>query len=168
MQGNIYLVGPMGAGKTTVGRILARSLHCDFVDTDRLLEERTGVSVGHIFEIEGEAGFRDRECKLLKEVSQFRETVIATGGGIVLRKKNRQILCKGGPVIYLQACLGILLRRLRHSQTRPLLQSGDPKAVLEKLMHERDPLYRQVADLVVRVSSDSSQRTAARILHQLP
>ncbi len=157
----------MGAGKTTVGRILARLLHCDFVDTDRLLEERTGVTVSHIFEIEGEDGFRDRESRILKEVSRYHETVVATGGGIVLRKENRQIMCQQGQVIYLKARIDILLRRLSNSRTRPLLQSGDPEAILEQLLQERDPLYAQVADLVVQVGSDPAQRTAARVLDQL-
>jgi shikimate kinase len=166
LQGNVYLIGLMGAGKTTVGRKLSKLLLLDFIDTDQLLEQRTGVSISHIFEIEGEAGFRDRESRLLAEISEGRQAVVSTGGGVILRPENRQKMRKYGQVVYLQAPLSILWNRLKECQTRPLLQTEDPKTTLAKLMAQRDPLYAAEADLIVEVNSDSASKTARKI-HQL-
>ena len=163
MQGNVYLIGLMGAGKTTVGRKLAKLLLLDFIDIDQLVEQRTGVSISHIFEIEGESGFRDRESKLLAEISDGRQAVISTGGGIILRPENRLVMRKHGQVVYLRASLKILWQRLRNCQTRPLLQQLDPKAKLTQLMLERDPLYVDEADIIVEVGSDSASKTARKI-----
>ncbi len=153
----------MGAGKTTVGRNLANLLHLDFIDTDQLLEQRTGVSISHIFEIEGESGFRERESKLLVEISKQPDAVISTGGGIVLMPKNRQVMRKYGQVIYLRASLDILWKRLKDCHTRPLLQTTDPKATIAKLLEERDPIYAQEADTIVDVSGSSANKTAHKI-----
>lgn len=163
MQGNVYLIGLMGAGKTTVGRKLAKLLLLDFVDTDQLLVEWTGVSIGHIFEIEGEEGFRDRESKLLDEVSGRQNVIVATGGGIILREENRKVMRKTGEVIYLRAPFKILWKRLKGCQTRPILQTADPKATLTELIEERDPLYSAEADTIVEIDTDSSTKTARKI-----
>ncbi len=160
---NIYLIGLPGSGKTTVGRCLARFLYLDFIDTDHLIEERTGVSISHIFEIEGESGFRRRETRLLEEVSDRTQTVISTGGGIILSDTNRQIMRQHGQVIYLRASLEILRFRLRNCQNRPLLQSALPRARIAELMKEREPLYVAQADLIVEVTSDTANRTAREI-----
>ena len=163
LQGNVYLIGLMGAGKTTVGRKLAELLLLDFIDIDQLVEQRTGVSISHIFEIEGESGFRDREVKLLAEASAGRQAVISTGGGIILRPENRRVMRKHGQVVYLRASLKILWQRLKDCQTRPLLQQPDPKAKLTQLMLERDPLYADEADIIVEVGADSASASAREI-----
>ena len=160
---NIYLIGLPGSGKTTVGRCLARFLYLDFIDTDHLIEERTGVSISHIFEIEGESGFRRRETRLLEEVSDRTQTVISTGGGIILSDTNRQIMRQHGQVVYLRASLEILWLRLKNCQNRPLLQTADPRARIAELMKEREPLYIAQADLIVEVTSDTANRTARKI-----
>ena len=167
MQDNIYLVGLMGAGKTTVGRRLSKLLDLEFIDTDQLLEEKTGVTVSHIFEIEGEAGFRERETRLLEEIHIPGGKVVSTGGGLVLSEKNRDLMRKSGHVIYLKASITVLWRRLKDCQNRPLLQTENPKARLEQLLHERDPIYMEAAESVVRVDSDSAHRTAMKILRML-
>ena len=153
----------MGSGKTTVGKRLAGILNFKFADTDQMLEKRTGVTVSHIFEIEGEMGFRERESRLLDELSQHTDRVVSTGGGIVLDPANRSRMRETGTIVYLHAGMDVLWHRLRDCKTRPLLQTGNPKSRISELMVERDPLYRENADLVVEVSSDSAAKTAARI-----
>lgn len=139
----------MGAGKTTIGRQLARRLAREFIDCDHEIERRTGVRVPLIFEIEGEAGFRRRESQLLLELSEKGEMVIATGGGVVLDAANRGCLARSGLVVYLYVPPAILWERTRHDKNRPLLQVPDPRARIEALYAQRDPLYREVADLIV-------------------
>ncbi len=146
---NIFLVGMMGAGKTTVGRQLAQRLGKSFVDADQDIEQRTGVAVKVIFEIEGEAGFRKRESEALDRLTAMSDLVLATGGGAVLDARNRQWLSERGYVIYLHAQARDLWMRTRNDKTRPLLQTDDPRARIQSLYDVRDPLYRQVADLVV-------------------
>ena len=163
VSGNIYLVGLMGSGKTTVGRRLATQLGREFIDTDQTLEQRTGVTVSHIFEVEGEAGFREREARLLEEVSREENRVVSTGGGIVLDPENRKRMLDSGITVYLNASLAVLWNRLRDCKTRPLLKTDDPKATIRQLIVARDPLYRENADLVVEVSSDSASKTANHI-----
>ncbi len=160
---NIYLIGLPGSGKTTVGRSLARFLGLDFIDTDQMIEERTGVSISHIFEIEGEAGFRKRETRLFEEVSNGARTVISTGGGIILSDANRKLMRQRGQVIYLKASMDILWSRLKNCQNRPLLQTPDPQARIAGLMKEREPLYDAQADLIVEVTSETANRTARKI-----
>nr|WP_283249564.1 shikimate kinase [Hydrogenophilus thiooxidans] len=143
------MVGMMGAGKTTVGKALAARHGLAFVDADEALEARTGVPIPLIFEMEGEAGFRDREARLLDELLARENLVIATGGGAVTRAENRQRFKRRGVVVYLEAPLEVLWERLQHDRTRPLLQVPDPKARLAALLTERDPWYREVADLIV-------------------
>ena len=146
---NIFLVGLMGAGKTTIGRSLAKRLELNFVDTDREIEARTGVSVPTVFDIEGEEGFRRREAEVIQAISRQDGQIVATGGGAVLRPENRANMRTGGFVVYLNVPPTILWERTRHDRNRPLLQVDNPLHRLEELYAIRDPLYREVADLVV-------------------
>ncbi len=153
----------MGVGKTTVGRALARQAGLDFVDCDVELEQRTGVTISTIFEIEGEDGFRRRESELLRELLSRQRSVIATGGGVVTREENRALLRGAGIVVYLLAPVARLVRRTRNSKHRPLLVGGNLEQTIGQLMEVRDPLYREVADLVIRVDDRSPQSLARRI-----
>ena len=148
-RGNLFLVGLMGAGKSTLGRQLARRLRKRFVDADIELEQRLGVSIATIFEIEGEAGFRDREQATLADLAALDNIVLATGGGCVLRPANRACLKGNGTVLYLHAEPSTLYGRIRHSRNRPLLETADPLARLGELYRQRDPLYRETATYVV-------------------
>lgn len=138
-----------GAGKTTVGRHLARRLQRNFVDSDHEIRSRTGVKIPVIFELEGEAGFRDRESAVIAELGAQSNLVVATGGGLILRPENREILGQGGTVIYIHVSPRILYQRTRHDANRPLLQVADPQKKLEEMFLQRDPLYREVADIVI-------------------
>ena len=147
---NIVLVGPMGSGKTTVGRRLAHELNQDFFDTDHEIINKTGVTIDHIFDIEGEEGFRERESKILENFCQMSNIILATGGGIVILPKNRKILINAGLVVYLFSSVDQLLRRTAKSQTRPLLEnSTDRKKTITELVEARDVYYREVASFVV-------------------
>ncbi len=159
-RGNLFLVGLPGAGKSTLGRQLARRLRMRFVDADVELEHRLGVSIPTIFEIEGEAGFRDREEATLVELTLLTGVVLSTGGGVVLRPANRTRLKENGTVIYLHADPAILWERVRHSRNRPLLQTADPRTRLATLYSERDALYREVADHVIESDRDEVLRFA--------
>ena len=145
----------MGSGKTTLGKRLARECKMEFLDLDREIEARNGVSVATIFEIEGEAGFRMRETKLLAEISQLDGLIVATGGGTVLSPVNRSRLLAAGCVVYLHANPSILYARTRHDKGRPLLQVADPLARIKQLAEQRDPLYREVADTVIEAGRDT-------------
>ena len=146
---NTFLVGLMGAGKTTIGRSLAKRMDMGFVDTDREIEARTGVSIPTVFDIEGEEGFRRREAEVIQALSRQDGQIVATGGGAVLRPENRVNMRTGGFVVYLNVPPTILWERTRHDRNRPLLQVDNPLRRLEELYAIRDPLYREVADLVV-------------------
>jgi len=192
LRHHIYLIGLMGAGKTTVGRRLAKLLDCDFIDTDQALEARTGVSVSYIFELEGEAGFRAREAQLLAEISRgdgdgdgdrgrgrdgdgdhdrgrdnhagrHPGAVIATGGGIILRADNRRVMRACGRVIYLRAALHLLQARLQNCDSRPLLSAPDPAAKIAQLLAERGPLYAAEADHIIDVTGAPAARVANQI-----
>jgi len=156
---NIFLIGPMGAGKTTIGRHLAKSLGLDFVDSDHEIESRTGASIPLIFEVEGEAGFRRREREMIDELTQRSGIVLATGGGAVLDAANRAHLAARGQVVYLRASLEHLLKRTAKDHNRPLLQTDDPRARLQQILERRDPLYREIADLVVETDRCSVRAT---------
>jgi shikimate kinase len=160
---NIFLVGPMGAGKTTVGRQLANALGKEFVDCDRALEERTGASISLIFELEGERGFRRREHDMLDELSKRRGIVLATGGGAILDEDNRAHLMSRGFTVYLKASIELLLQRTAQDRSRPLLDTADPQARFIELMKVREPLYQQVADVVVK----TNQRTARYVVREI-
>ena len=166
-RGNLYLVGMMGAGKTTVGRLLARRLKLRFIDCDHEIERRCGVAVPLIFDIEGEAGFRARETQALRELTALQNVVLATGGGAVLDPVNRRRLAAHGTVVYLCAQPEALYERVKHDRNRPLLAAGDPLTRLRELFIVRDPLYREVADLIVDTGHQSVQVLARSILDQL-
>lgn len=146
---NIFLVGLMGAGKTTVGRQLARTLAIDFYDSDREIESRTGVDIPLIFEYEGEAGFRKREQSMIEELTQSKEIVLATGGGTVLSTKNRENLKNRGFVVYLKCSIDCLLQRTHNDRHRPLLDTDNPREILNELMLIREPLYLDCADYII-------------------
>jgi shikimate kinase len=166
-RSNIFLVGPMGAGKTTVGKRLAELRGMQFADSDHEVEHRTGVDVAFIFEKEGEAGFRKREKQVIAELTAGHNLVLATGGGAVLDAENRQCLAGRGFVVYLRATVDHQLRRTGHSDTRPLLQTGDRREVLEQLFTLRDPLYREVADLIVDTDGRNARALAQEIERHL-
>jgi shikimate kinase len=159
-RGNLFLVGLPGAGKSTLGRQLARRLNKRFVDADAELEQRLGVTIPTIFEIEGEAGFRDREEATLCELTLLTGILLSTGGGAVLRPRNRARLMENGTVIYLHADPAILWERVRHSRNRPLLQTTEPHNRIATLYAERDALYREVADHVIESDRDEVLRFA--------
>lgn len=165
--GSIYLVGMMGAGKTTVGRLLARRLKLRFVDSDHEIERRCGVKVPTIFDIEGEAGFRSRESQVLADLTGLEGIVLATGGGAVLAEENRARLAAGGTVIYLCARPEDLYERVRQDRNRPLLATADPLGRLRELYLQRDPLYRSIADVVVDTGRQTVQSLTRALAAQL-
>ena len=148
-KNNIYLVGMPGAGRTTVGRQLARRMQRSFIDADHEIAARTGVRIPLIFDIEGEKGFRDRESRVIAELASESNLIVATGGGAVLRPENRAALKQGGTVVYLYVAPRLLFERTRLDPNRPLLQVADPMQKIEELFAARDPLYREVADIVI-------------------
>lgn len=157
----------MGAGKSTVGRVLARKLNSRFVDSDHALEERCGVKIPTIFEMEGEAGFRKREAQIIEELTQEKGLILATGGGSVLLPENRRALSERGTVVYLHANPIELWHRTKGGEGRPLLQNGDPKAILENLYALRDPLYREIADHIIETGKPSVNQLVNTLLMQL-
>lgn len=161
--GNIILVGLMGSGKTSVGKVLARLLDKEFIDSDHEIERVTGVRIPVIFEIEGEAGFRARERKMIAEIVARENILLATGGGAVLAKENRDLLHAHGTVIYLRAPVKSLLKRTQRDRSRPLLQVPDPAAKLTELYEQRDPLYREAAHLIVDTGNQSVRTLAGQI-----
>jgi shikimate kinase len=164
---NIFLVGLMGAGKSTVGRILARRLGKRFVDSDHEIEKRNGVTIPVIFEIEGEDGFRRREQEVLADLAQENDLVLSTGGGIVLKPENREVLRNHGFVVYLNARPELLAERTRHDRTRPLLNVEDPLTRLRELYAVRDPLYREVAHAIVETGRGAPQQVVQAILGEI-
>lgn len=159
----LFLIGLMGAGKTTVGKILAKNMGKTFYDTDHVIEQRTGVKIPTIFELEGEAGFRKRETETLSELAQQPDIVLATGGGAIIAPENRAILREHGYVIYLRANVNELYLRTRNDKNRPLLQNVDAKAKLEQLFHARNPLYTETAHLIV----DTGHQPVAVIIQKI-
>ncbi len=164
---NIYLVGPMGSGKTTIGRLAASELGLEFHDCDEDLEKSTGASVNLIFDVEGEKGFRERESQLLKTISGKKGLLVATGGGIVIRAKNRKLLQSTGLVVWLKTTIYQQIERLSHDKSRPLLQTANREATLKKLAIERDPLYREVADLTFSSPNRNSRFSASSLCKQI-
>lgn len=166
-SGNIFLVGMMGAGKTTVGKLLAQQLGKTFVDSDEEIQQRTGVTIPHIFDVEGEAGFRQRETNVIQDLVRLDNLVLATGGGAVLNGQNRDALRGNGIVIYLRSSVHDLWQRTRHDRNRPLLQTADPRATLKNLYEQRDPLYSQVADLVISTGKQSVHSLVMQLQQEL-
>ena len=164
---NLFLIGPMGAGKSAVGRQLARLLHLDFIDSDDEIEARTGVDIAFIFEKEGEAGFRKREAAVIDELSLRTGVVLATGGGAVIEPANRSVLGARGYVVYLRTSVDQQVARTRKGRERPLLENTDPRETLEQLMVEREPMYLEIADLVVDTDGRKVRDVAKEIFGKL-
>ncbi len=165
---NIILVGPMGSGKSTIGSLIAKRLHRDFMDSDHYIEERTGVDIARIFDVEGEQGFRDRESKALIDLLSQSDRVIATGGGSVLRQENQRLLKQKGYIVFLDTTVNQQMQRLRRDKKRPLLQTENPRERLEVLLAERRPIYLDLADLTIKTDKRVARRLAADIINQLP
>jgi shikimate kinase len=163
-KSNIFLVGPMGAGKSTIGRVLAFELNRQFRDTDRVIEDRTGADIPWIFDMEGEAGFRDRETAVLADLSTESNLVIATGGGIVLRPENRRMMKDSGYVCYLTASTDQLVERTSRDKKRPLLQVENPRQKIIDLLEMRDPIYRESADFIINTDKRSPKMVAQEIV----
>ena len=162
-KSNVYLVGPMGAGKSTIGRVLAAELHLGFRDSDKVIEERTGADIPWIFDMEGEEGFRDHESAVLGELSQLQDVVIATGGGIILRAQNCEMMRASGYVCYLTASTEQLVERTARDKKRPLLQVENPRQKIIDLLALRDPLYRAAADFIINTDRRSPKLVAQEI-----
>ena len=165
--GNLYLVGPMGSGKTTLGKRMADILGLEFIDCDQEIERRTGASVNLIFDIEGEEGFRTRETALLEELSHRTGMLVATGGGAVLSEENRRLLQRSGFVVWLRTSVAHQLHRLGRDRSRPLLQTPNRDQLLERMARERNPLYTEVADLVFDASHRNVKQVAARLCEDI-
>ena len=164
---NLFLIGPMGAGKSAVGRQLARMLHLNFMDSDDEIESRTGVDISFIFEKEGEEGFRKREAKVIDDLSKIEGLVLATGGGAVVDPQNRSNLGARGFVVYLYTTVEQQLVRTQKGRDRPMLENGDRKQILEDLMTERDEMYREIADLIVETDGRKVKAVANEILERV-
>jgi shikimate kinase len=167
LSGNLILVGMMGSGKTTMGRTIARHLNKDFADSDEEIQKRTGVNIPHIFDIEGEPGFRLRETAVLRELVNRDNIVLATGGGVVLAEQNRALLKQSGIVVYLRANVHDLWHRTRHDRNRPLLQTSDPYGKLMEIYQHRDPLYREVADIVIQSGRQSVHNLMLHLVEEI-
>ncbi len=167
LSGNIILVGMMGAGKTTVGKMLARQMEKVFVDSDEEIKTRTGVTIPHIFDIEGEAGFRQREANVIQELMRQTNMVLATGGGAVLNEQVREALTSNGIVVYLRSTVHDLWQRTRYDRNRPLLQTADPYARLKELYRQRDPVYTAMADLIEPTSKQSPHTLVLHLAAEL-
>ena len=160
---NIFLIGLMGSGKTTIGRMLSKTLNKDFYDSDHVVEENTGVKVPLIFEYEGEVGFRRREESVLKDLVCHKNIVLATGGGVILSKNNCKLLSANGYVVYLKSNCEDLVARMTGDQSRPLLQEGDLKETLENLFKIRDPIYSSISDYIIETSGKRANEISSEI-----
>lgn len=163
----IVLVGPMGAGKSTIGRQLARELGYHFLDSDRMIEERCGADIPWIFDVEGEEGFRQRESAMIRELADFGASVLATGGGAVMKEENHPYLKQDAVVVYLKASLEQQIERTSRDRNRPLLQNDDPEGVLRRLFELRDPIYTELADVVMVTDRKSPRLLVRQILNRL-
>ena len=164
---SIYLVGPMGAGKSTIGRLLSTELGLEFFDSDKVIEERCGANIPWIFDMEGEEGFREREQQVIDELTQRPNIVLATGGGVVMRELNRNHLASRGTVVYLCTAVKQQLERTAKDKNRPLLQTDNPEEVLQKLFSIRDPLYREIADIIIKTDNNSPKSVVQEIKRQI-
>lgn len=160
---NIFLIGPMGAGKSTIGRQLAQQLNMEFFDSDQEIERRTGADITWVFDVEGEDGFRDREEKVINDLTEKLGIVLATGGGSVKSKETRNRLSARGVVVYLKTTIDKQLSRTQRDKKRPLLQTDNPKDVLERLAQERNPLYEEIADITI----EADEYTAKAVVNQI-
>ncbi|MCH7816092.1 MAG: shikimate kinase AroK [Proteobacteria bacterium] len=162
-SGNVFLVGPMGVGKTTIGRVLAELLGLEFFDSDREIETSTGADIPWIFDVEGESGFRIRESRMIDQLSGKQNIVMATGGGAVLAEENRKRLKDRGVVVYLRASINQQIERTTRDKNRPLLQTSDPEQKIRELMKIRDPLYSELADIII----DTNRRNPRALSHDI-
>ncbi len=167
LLGNIYLVGPMGSGKSTVGKRLAQVLEYEFVDSDREIEQKTGVSINHIFDVEGEVGFRKREESAIRTLTKKTGFVLATGGGSILSAENRHLLNNTGLVIYLKTSVEAILERTSRDKCRPLLQTENPRKTLQNLMQQRESLYQQVAHYTIETDNKNATTVADEIVDSI-
>lgn len=166
-SGNVFLVGPMGVGKTTIGRVLADLLGLEFFDSDREIEKSTGADIPWIFDVEGESGFRLRETRMIEQLSEKTNIVLATGGGAIGSAENREWLKTRGVVVYLRAPISQQVERTSRDKTRPLLQTANPEQKIRELMQVRDPLYREVADIMVDTNHRNPKTVSQEICRQL-
>ncbi|GIU15419.1 MULTISPECIES: shikimate kinase AroK [Shewanella] len=164
---NIFLVGPMGAGKSTIGRHLAQMLHLEFHDSDQEIESRTGADIAWVFDVEGEEGFRVRETQVVADLTEKQGIVLATGGGSIQSKEIRNNLSARGIVVYLETTIDKQVARTQRDKRRPLLQVDDPREVLENLAEVRNPLYEEIADVIVKTDEQSAKVVANQIIEQL-
>ena len=163
VKGNIFLIGPMGVGKSTIGRVLANVMNLQFFDSDQEIEANTGADIPWIFDVEGEIGFRERERKMIRQLCKRKDIVLATGGGAILSKKNREVLCSNGTVVYLTAPIEKLVDRTRKDKNRPLLQINDPERKIIELFNARNHLYADTADIVIDTEGKKPQIVASEI-----
>lgn len=163
---SIFLVGPMGVGKTTIGKVLSEELGMAFFDSDREIEASTGADIPWIFDVEGEAGFRVREARMIENLTQKKGIVLATGGGAILSMENRKFLSARGLVVYLRASIKQQLERTSRDKNRPLLQTPDPEKRIKELMKMREPLYREVGDIIVDTNRRNPKTVCQEILLQ--
>jgi shikimate kinase len=164
---NVFLIGPMGAGKSTIGRLLAADLRLDFKDTDKEIEDRSGVDIPWIFDMEGEAGFRDREAAMVAELTQLDKVLLATGGGVIINAENRRAMASRGRVVYLMTSIDEQVRRTARDKKRPLLNSEDPRKILTDLMDLRHPLYEEIADYIIDTDGRSPKSVAQELVRML-
>lgn len=165
---NVFLIGPMGAGKTSVGQALAAQLNLNYYDTDQVIQERSGADIPWIFDVEGERGYRDREARIIDELSKKEGVLLATGGGAVLYESNRQVLAKRGTVIYLHVSIDKQVDRTKRTDHRPLLKGQkNPRVILEELSKERNPLYKSIADYTYNTDDKTVKQVVAMILNDL-
>lgn len=165
---NIILIGPMGSGKSTIGSLLAKKLHREFIDSDHYIEEKTGVDIPRIFDVEGEDGFRQRETAALQELSQLNNMVIATGGGSVIKAENQSLLSNSGFIVFLDTSIRQQMSRLKKDKKRPLLQTEDPKSRLEALLQQRKPIYQNLADYIIKTDHKYVKLILSEICKHLP
>lgn len=164
---NVFLIGPMGAGKSTIGRQLAQMLNMDFLDSDAVIEERAGADIDWIFDIEGESGFRKREERVINELTQSQGLVLSTGGGSILSKENRNALSARGIVVYLETSVDKQFERTQRDKKRPLLQTEDPYQVLQNLAKIRNPLYEEIADIKLQTDEQTAKVVATQIIEMM-
>ena len=164
---NIFLIGPMGAGKSTIGRQLAQMLGMEFMDSDSVIEKRAGADIDWIFDVEGEAGFRKREERIINELTQGQGVVLSTGGGSILSKDNRNVLSARGIVIYLETTIDKQFERTQRDKKRPLLQNDDPRKTLEELAKIRNPLYEEIADITLQTDDQAAKLVATNIIEMI-
>ena len=164
---NVFLIGPMGVGKTTIGKMLARDLGLQFIDTDQEVENRAGANISWIFDVEGEEGFRLRETNVIDDLTQKSKVLLATGGGSILKPENRRFLRARGIVIFLDTTVEMQLKRTEKDKKRPLLQNGNPREILTRLKADRDPIYQELADIKVTLGDSNSRKIVNSIVRKL-